>query len=529
MSVTIADLLQLPSLRQARVIAGEKGLNKIVSSISVLEAADPSLLVDGLFRQGEFFGSEIVITGFLNCLNSVEIQLANIRRLAEGGEVGLILFYVGIYMQEVDKRLIELADQLDFVLIQMPSSKNLRYGEVINDVTEYIYNDRSKNEFIVSDILARVSRLPEHQRTVNTVLRMISDDILSSVILTDTSYNLLNISAWPQRIEPEIIANLSDFYSVAEGTVPASTTASNFLTYSLPIIPDNASPMRLFLVKDGGPLSQRLLDQVADVVRICINIWGKGHGSVAIRELIRAVLQDDPIKMNRLADIFHINISEIHEMWILTGTRPSSVETLQEKADTLCEYLKSCASLVFADIYENSLLIFSSTPYSERDAEQQAYMMLTEIRRYDDTIYLSKFSNLQNTTEVRASYLNNQKHLDNAKKIFPRRDWFSAGDIDFSRECNDLISKGEAAVYEYTKLLDRLKGGSEDWNMLDTLSIYLLDSGSSITRTAELLHVHKNTVKYRLGIIDNCLGHKHDKMPDIIKIYYALGFHRILN
>lgn len=38
MSVTVADLLKLPSLRQAKVIGGAKGLGKTVSSISVLES-----------------------------------------------------------------------------------------------------------------------------------------------------------------------------------------------------------------------------------------------------------------------------------------------------------------------------------------------------------------------------------------------------------------------------------------------------------------------------------------------------------
>lgn len=528
MSVTVADLLQLPSLRQAKVIAGKKGLNRIVSSISVLESADPAILVDGLFRQGEFFGSEIVITGFLNCADDVDKQAANIRRLAEGGEVGLILFYVGIYMPGVDKRLIDIADEADFVLIQMPASKNLRYGEVINDVTEYIFNDRSKHEFLVSDILARVSRLPEHQRTISTVLRMVSDDILSSVVLTDASYNLLNISAWPQRIEPELLAHLSDFCDVAEGLAPADMLPLDYSVYSFPIIPDNDSPMRLFLVKEGAAISQRLQDQVADVVRICVNIWGKGHGSVAIRELVRAILQDDPIKMNRLADIFHIKISEIHEMWVLAGSQEDSIDVLQENADTLCDYLKSCADLVFADVYEESLLIFSSTPYTEKDAKQQADEILNEVRTIDHTIFLSRFSNLHNTTEVRDSYLCNLEHLDDARKIFPMRHWFSAGDIEFARKCNDLISQGEATIDACDRLLDCLNSGSDSWTALDTLAIYLLDADSSITKAASLLHVHKNTVKYRLSIIDNCLGFRHDKMPDIIRIYYALGLYRLL-
>ena len=68
MSVTVEDLLGLPSLRRAKVLGGHRGLSKIVSSISVLESTDPGVLVDEVFPQGEFFGSEIVITGFLNCL-----------------------------------------------------------------------------------------------------------------------------------------------------------------------------------------------------------------------------------------------------------------------------------------------------------------------------------------------------------------------------------------------------------------------------------------------------------------------------
>ena len=100
MSVTVADLLELPSMRGARVLGGHKGLGRIVSSISILESVNPAYLTDGMFPDGEFFGSEIVITGFLNILDDVELQCANIRRLAEGGEVGLILFYVGVYMKK---------------------------------------------------------------------------------------------------------------------------------------------------------------------------------------------------------------------------------------------------------------------------------------------------------------------------------------------------------------------------------------------------------------------------------------------
>mgnify|MGYP000757527911 FL=1 len=66
MSVTVSDLLKLPSLQHARVIGGAGGLKKVVSSISVLESTDPGVLINEVFRHNKYPGSEIVITGFLN-------------------------------------------------------------------------------------------------------------------------------------------------------------------------------------------------------------------------------------------------------------------------------------------------------------------------------------------------------------------------------------------------------------------------------------------------------------------------------
>ena len=61
MSVTVADLMKLPSLRNARLAAGAGGLGKPVSSISVLEYAVPNVRQDELFKNIEFYGSEIVM------------------------------------------------------------------------------------------------------------------------------------------------------------------------------------------------------------------------------------------------------------------------------------------------------------------------------------------------------------------------------------------------------------------------------------------------------------------------------------
>ena len=68
MSVTVADLFKLPSLRQAKVLGGERGLGKTVSSISVLESVDPGVLVHEVFPQNKYSGSEICLLYTSRCV-----------------------------------------------------------------------------------------------------------------------------------------------------------------------------------------------------------------------------------------------------------------------------------------------------------------------------------------------------------------------------------------------------------------------------------------------------------------------------
>lgn len=255
MSVTVEQLLKLPSLSRAKVVGGRRGLSKVVSSISVLESTDPGVLVDEVFPQGEFFGSEIVITGFLNSVDNVPLQLANMRRLAEGGEVGLIVFYVGVYLPRIDPQLIALADALDFVLIVMPEGESsLRYGEVISDVMGCIYRDRAQSSSIVLDVLAGISALPKQLQTVNTALKILSDRISASVLLCDASLHVLNLISWPKGIEEAIAGGVQSM-----GRLPRSGESEPFpfvpdsRVYRVSLGVDNGQQMELLLIKAGVP------------------------------------------------------------------------------------------------------------------------------------------------------------------------------------------------------------------------------------------------------------------------------------
>ena len=184
MALTIRDCCSLPSLSMAQVVAGHRGLDRPVDSISVLEWMDLRSVQTQFFLQ-----NEVVITSFYSFRDDVDAQMLAIRRLHESGEVGMILYYVGLILPEVDPRLIRLADELEFPIIVMPPGQmNLRYSEVIREVSEQIQSSRAREPDFAHFILERLAGVPEMHRSVSTVLRLLSDHLQMTLVLCDSQF-----------------------------------------------------------------------------------------------------------------------------------------------------------------------------------------------------------------------------------------------------------------------------------------------------------------------------------------------------
>lgn len=526
MSVTVSDLLELPSLKSAKVLAGREGLSRIVSTITVLEYAEATPLQDTLFQNNEFYGSELVISGLVSVKDDVDAQCANIRRMAEAGEVGLILYYVGIFLPCVDQRLITLADELNFTLISMPENRmDIRYSEVICEAMEAIYKDQAMNTSIVTELLERVSRLPIHQRTVGTVLKMVADRIRTSVMLTDASGRVLNEAAWPRTMGELLVKKLAHIALPPAGG-EGIACGEGCLLYRYAVTTDYAQPMNLLLFREGTPLEAGLLRQTLEVVQLAVNIWSRQHDEVAVTELVRAILQDEPMKMRRLADIFHVDVAAIHTMWILHSDDLAAVRLPTPAVEEVRRLTAASGKAAFADVYQSDLLIFFDKPDSISDADA-LYESLCNAMPLP--FVLTQCENLAETSHVRAAFLDNQDYLAAAQRIFPDRLRYSLSEIVFSKDCQKQIEGGETAVQEALAPLGPLHASKGEAELLETLGVYLLDCNASVSRTAQRLFLHKNTVKYRLQRLSDLLGFHVEHMPEAMALYRGTALARLLS
>ena len=527
MSVTVNDILKLPCMNGAKVAGGAGGLTRALSSVTVLEFSDPNDLQKEILSNIDFYGSELIITAFANIPDNVEMQCANIRRLAEVGEAGMILFYVGIIMPEVDPALIKLADELDFVLIIMPENRyDLYYSEVITEVMEAIVRDQFEKTAILTDVLDQMCRLPEHQRTIDAVLRMVRDRIRTSLILADSSGHILGQSNWPMALDLQI-----DDFTDFEVMVPVDVQ-NNRTVWRCPLDQSASDTMELYLVKDGSAISRELVYQTIELVRLATSLWSSNHAGVQISELIKAILRDEPLKMKRLAELFGIDIASIHSMWVLQIENISGAQRQKKMMEALTQLRNILAhrcDTAIADIYEGFVVGFMAWNDKNENISALSHSLVDSLSEKGIETTLVRCHGLIDTADVRRAFLMIKEYADEAKCIWPTRRYYSLTELELVAQCCRTIDRGEDTLYLSMKPLKMLENFSEGMELSKTLSVYLLDADSVVSRCAELLFLHKNTVKYRLSRIAACLGHHVDKEPEKFYLYQAVAIERLLS
>lgn len=527
MSLTVSQLMELPCLRRAKVLAGHSSLDRIVTSVTVLEYATPTDMQKKLYESIDFWGSELILTGFCNIADDVEAQCANIRMFAMAGEVGMILYYVGLIMPRVDPKLIQLADELGFVLICMPENEpNLRYGEVIQEAMDAIVRDGLSNPTFTIDLLEQMTKIPPSQQSVKTILRITSDRLRASAVITDSEYHILSEASWPRNQDmswSDVISRTARYISHDSSWEIAEHP--NLLAYKAEIQPSNSGRMYLFVFSERGKLDQVLWKQVVEGVRVSMGVWGKTHDQTDLSELIRAIILDEPIKMRRLGDLYHIDVASLSDMWILRSLKG---ENLSPWAKAVSELSSFYTSVGLCGHYENDILIFPVGSRTLREMDEWTDALVRFCGENNLSAKITRCPLLQYTADAKYVYETNRAYLEDSTKVFPMRSFFTTSEIEFVKECREIAAQGKEAVRRYLSLLDPIMSGKDGSEIIKTLAVFLLDKNSSITETAAHLFVHKNTVKYRLEKASNLLGFHVGDIPQSKNLLYALAFQRIL-
>ncbi|HEX8035413.1 MAG TPA: PucR family transcriptional regulator ligand-binding domain-containing protein [Ktedonobacterales bacterium] len=128
--LTIRQLLSLPLLSKAQLVAGEKGIEREVLWAAAVDIPHASEWV----RAGE-----LLLTTFYGLRDDAEAQVSLCLRLADKNVAGMIVA-TGTYVAHVPEALCRVADEAGFPIIELPW--DIPFEDVVRVVSEHSINDQ---------------------------------------------------------------------------------------------------------------------------------------------------------------------------------------------------------------------------------------------------------------------------------------------------------------------------------------------------------------------------------------------------
>ena len=506
LSLTIEAILKLPHFKNAQVLSSKRNLGRMVNSVSVLEYSNPNKILDDFLSQNATAGSEVILTAFSSISHDVDKQCRIVKEMSLYGEIAIFVYYVGIIVPKIDQRVIDVAEKLGIVLVCMEKNNLcLRYSEAISDIMEQVIANRKFKNF-EGEMLTQISLLPVNQRTIQSVLSLLRDTIKATLVIRSFADSRpLNIAISPESFEKTIINNINN------NSIPKTWWVKDFQLYET-----QGPSMVLSIIKiDSVPLENEICLAVVNVIQLFLNIWNPGHGQMIVTEMVRAILKDEPVKMKRLGELFNINVTSINEMWIISQNKNNNKEKEKRFVE---KCLKESYRQVISDDFEGKIIAFTNGKcLSSREEVSR------QIKKEYPNEKVCCISSLKDTNMVRKIYLLYCRYIENAIKIFPKAEIYNRALIDFAKEISDNINTPHKNLFP-GKLYPIINKPV----LLETLVVYILDCNQDIKKAAEVLNIHPNTLKYRIGQATDKLCISSSNRFEMLSIATELATARLL-
>lgn len=532
MSITVEDCLKLPSLRRSRVIAGRKGLSNLVNSVTVLEVVDSVAFDFGK----PIKNSDMVLTSFYTIKDDPKAQCDHIDYMCHTGDACLVIYYLGVFMKEIHPSVIEMADKLNFPVILMPEGRtDCFYNEVIGEVHEAIFRDLSSSNDFIDTIASLVSRLPENRKNISTLMRLISDNLKCTFLLSDTSLNNVCLSTWPasNEITADVISSLyENAATTAEYCVDTSYHDMPIRVFCVPFSAFEYRNFSIYAADDFGRLTLDDMYRVIELLQIFSKLWELDSNNILENALVPAIVEGDEKKMYNLAAKLGIDIDAINTAIIIRpvfdhDSTKEQINTMRRLIRAVKDSASSFNKEIIIDtygLYIICFIVYASTMESDNEyLEEMTKVMDTIIPQYT----IAFFPNDDNVQDVRKTYLLYTEYIPHVIEIFPCKKKLSYGDLMFAKHCHDMIKEKNEDYRICRNVLRPLLESDDCGELLKTLAVYYLDADCEVKKTAKLLYIHRNTVQYRLNKIRTITNFKTDDHLDSYLMYTAIACWRL--
>ncbi|MGI6226735.1 MAG: PucR family transcriptional regulator ligand-binding domain-containing protein [Peptococcales bacterium] len=533
MGISVREVLDLDIFKDARVIAGSEGLERIVSFVDVIEVPD----IDKWIRK-----ETLLLTTAFAIHNNQEKLKKLVEVVAKGG-AAVLAIKLGRFLDVIPDEVIKMADDLKFPIVCVPL--NVAYTDIINSVLSNILDKQAAILRQGDELHQRLNKMVLVGGGLNAVARTLAE-VLNMPVFIENRYGELlafagdgenknkyqSLKEERSRHKPGILVGGKTFVALKEQILVPILAGNK--SYGLMVILHNNKSVDEFLVL--------ALERSATVAALEI-MKDKAILETEIRlkrdfidELLSEKDIDEYLLVKRAQDfgwnlkkeftIYAILIDNIEDQDLLGCKNEDEIQDLKTDIYQLLKKYMQRNNL-------NPIITQRSDGFlvCEEFNLPMASEMKKEVEGHFCSICLSigisrpisHIKNFKNGYEEASQALWVGRAAWGKGKIY-HYDQLGIYRLLFSHKDQEFLIKFYREFIEPLVIYD-LKNGTD---MVKTLEQYYY-CNSNVMLTAESLYIHRNTLNYRLKRIKEILALDIDEPEQKICLIMAMKIKHLLN
>lgn len=493
MKITVNDCLKLPSFKNAEVLACKDKLGINVKNITILETKNTEKIAKYYKASNQIF-----LTAFFDIEDNVIAQCNIVEEIARFEDPILVLQQVKDNPIKIDNKVISRSEALGVVFIALDPNQPVESAEVVHELSESLFygsDEQFENKLITNTIF----HLLNFDKYVNfeSAIRAAAVNNAFQMVLLSTDFNPVLTIETKYRATVDQAIRLGRDKNVEDRTSVFTTIdVEGVMTYWGPAKIQDIT-YYMIIVDNEDCYSKAEISMLAEVLKLAMGMWKYTPLRDQKAELIKALRRGNMSIAYAMKEEADVQEGDIASVFLGTGFKSSRCQKI---IDEFCKE-------------EN----MKSLQVSEGD---ETYGML--LGKRNDLVCTSLYDRLKKEDGVRIYHITGMNDLEGAgdgyrlineaysfaEYVFPFKRVFSKYELAMISSCVNLQLRGGFVRKNYAKLIEPfdIKNREKDKQLLESLETFVLDAGMNSTKTAEIMHVHVNTVQYRLKRISEILG-----------------------
>jgi purine catabolism regulator len=499
-AISVAEALGLPCLEDARVLAGEAGLDRRIRGVNIMEDAE----IVRWMRGGEL----LLSTGYTVRDDTASLE-GLVGALAERGLAGLAI-KLGLYVDAVPDAARAAADRLGFPIIALPPA--VMFNDILSEVLGTILNRQAVELERSHAIHARLTAVALEGGSYGELADAVADLLHRPVAIRDAQGRALAATAdVPDEPDAPHVVRAIRVGDLEQGAIAVWTGGEEIAAHELMTMEHAATIAAMAIAQERAVVSSEqrhrtlLLMQLVtgrSVDRAEVARWGAAMGwdldaphAVVLVELRGA---DGPVPVagsdleSRLVRAARDAVRSPSIVWALQ----SGLALLVEPGPGVAGLCRAVHAALRRVLPQTGVMIGAGGVAEGVDGLSRSY------EEAGSALALGR--------ELRGDDFVLEHEELGVYRLLSR-----LPTPELRRQRDEAIG----ALLEY----DRAHGGA----LVRTLEVFLACERNRV-RAAEELFVHYNTLRYRLGQIDRLTGGLSGDTTSRLNVELALCAHRLL-